>query len=1382
MVLIVFLVMSVGSAFAVDDIATDTVALDDQNEIMEIANDDSTLEEVDEPVLNEEDNDVVAATPETVTKDTFFNYFESDGNLKSNVTSEELVFEGEFTIPDVHYITIDKPIKLTGNNAVLNNLSIIITANDVVFDSFTVNTDDATNAFYISEANNVKIINNNITFNAVGDDDSACTIYVDAAEMLTLQNNRIVVTGNRSGNKAVYFVDCAGAVVDGNEFVAAVPSVGYPYPSYGMGGAVLYFFGETDDLKFVNNNVTVVGTPAGDYPTSVAVAFTGSRVLADNNNIICSGDLYSYAIVDLGINTTISNSVIKASSSNYACGIDLEGSGISTVANNEIITVSDASAYGIYSGMTSGGLVGVYSDNNISVDGYFAVGVSISSFDETIIGNNINATGNYTIGVAAGYCNSYDASWTPISVPIKNRLVKDNTINSLGSNVGTDATGDSYFKNLESTGITTLIGNLTLEKNNIVSSDKGIYATAADNLSISSNYVRVVSNKSGSKIVSFVDCMDAVVNGNIFAGVMPSTGYQSGAIHFNDGTSDLMFSNNLVNVKAIPEGGYPTTVGVAFAGENVTLSDNVIYVANDTYSYAVCALGKDSKIVDNIIVADSPNYACGVNLEGSSLTVVDNNNITAISDAAAYGIYSGMTNGGLVGVYSNNNISASGYFAVGASISSFNETVIGNEMNLAGNYTIGVAAGYCSYYDYSTSSSVSIPIVNRLVKDNVINSEGSNVGTDATGDWVFTNLESTGISAVTGNLTLENNTIYSTNVGIYATAADNLIVRSKNSVSVVSNKSGSKIISLVDCMNAVVDDNAFVGVMPSTGYQTGAIHFNDATSDLIFSNNAVYVKGIPEGGYPTTIGVAFAGNNVTLRGNTIFVGDDVYSYAVCALGSDSKIVDNIIVADSPNYACGVNLEGSSLTVVDNNNITAISDAAAYGIYSGMTNGGLVGVYSNNNISASGYFAVGASISSFNETVIGNEMNLAGNYTIGVAAGYCNYYDYSTSSNVPIPIVNRLVKDNVINSMGSNVGTDATGDWVFTKLESTGITDVAGNLTIDNNTIVTTGDYAVVADGQNVTVSDNYLAGKKGVGENSVKGNDVTVSGSKPELKTILSAVPFYTVYDEGDIYYVTAMDENGDPIKNANIVLNINGTIFNETTDNLGVASFYLELPVGQYDVDISYAGNDTFGPKTAKGFIQVESRVSNIIAPTSVNVLVTAIKNGYNYKFTLTDDRGNGLANENVVITFNGKTETVSTDSLGVVNYKLVATKAGTQKLTIKFDSDKNYVSSTLTATVKISKEATKLTAKKKTFKAKVKTKKYAVTLKDSKGKAIKKVKLTLKVKGKTYKATTNAKGKATFKIKNLKKKGKYTAKVTFAGNDLYNKVAKSVKITVKK
>ena len=43
------------------------------------------------------------------------------------------------------------------------------------------------------------------------------------------------------------------------------------------------------------------------------------------------------------------------------------------------------------------------------------------------------------------------------------------------------------------------------------------------------------------------------------------------------------------------------------------------------------------------------------------------------------------------------------------------------------------------------------------------------------------------------------------------------------------------------------------------------------------------------------------------------------------------------------------------------------------------------------------------------------------------------------------------------------------------------------------------------------------------------------------------------------------------------------------------------------------------------------------------------------------------------------------------------------------------------------------------------------------------------LKVGGKTYKATTNSKGKATFKITKLKKKGKYTATIKYAGSKLW-------------
>ena len=90
--------------------------------------------------------------------------------------------------------------------------------------------------------------------------------------------------------------------------------------------------------------------------------------------------------------------------------------------------------------------------------------------------------------------------------------------------------------------------------------------------------------------------------------------------------------------------------------------------------------------------------------------------------------------------------------------------------------------------------------------------------------------------------------------------------------------------------------------------------------------------------------------------------------------------------------------------------------------------------------------------------------------------------------------------------------------------------------------------------------------------------------------------------------------------------------------------------------------------------------------------------------------------------------------------------------------------------------RKAVKITAKKKTFKAKAKSKKYSITLKSAKN-PIGKVRVVLKIKGKTFRATTNAKGVGTFKIK-LSKKGTFKAKITFAGNKYYLKASKTVKI----
>ena len=92
--------------------------------------------------------------------------------------------------------------------------------------------------------------------------------------------------------------------------------------------------------------------------------------------------------------------------------------------------------------------------------------------------------------------------------------------------------------------------------------------------------------------------------------------------------------------------------------------------------------------------------------------------------------------------------------------------------------------------------------------------------------------------------------------------------------------------------------------------------------------------------------------------------------------------------------------------------------------------------------------------------------------------------------------------------------------------------------------------------------------------------------------------------------------------------------------------------------------------------------------------------------------------------------------------------------------------------------KKKTKIKAKNKKFKASKKIKRITVTLTTIKGSSVngKKYlkagkKLTLKVKGKIYKAKINKKGKAVFKIKKFNKKGTFKAKIRFKGDNIYIK-----------
>ena len=166
--------------------------------------------------------------------------------------------------------------------------------------------------------------------------------------------------------------------------------------------------------------------------------------------------------------------------------------------------------------------------------------------------------------------------------------------------------------------------------------------------------------------------------------------------------------------------------------------------------------------------------------------------------------------------------------------------------------------------------------------------------------------------------------------------------------------------------------------------------------------------------------------------------------------------------------------------------------------------------------------------------------------------------------------------------------------------------------------------------------------------------------------------------------------------------------------------------------------------------------------------------------KTTLTAAISKVLAGKKVSVKVGTIYKNYTTNASGQVSVIISNLVPKTYTAVIKFAGDSNYVGSSVNATVVVKKATPKLTALAKSFRVGVKTKKYVVTLKTHLGKLMKYQKLTLRIKGKTFYAKTNSKGKATFKITNLKRRGTFYAVVKYAGSKYYRAITKKPKIKV--
>ena len=284
----------------------------------------------------------------------------------------------------------------------------------------------------------------------------------------------------------------------------------------------------------------------------------------------------------------------------------------------------------------------------------------------------------------------------------------------------------------------------------------------------------------------------------------------------------------------------------------------------------------------------------------------------------------------------------------------------------------------------------------------------------------------------------------------------------------------------------------------------------------------------------------------------------------------------------------------------------------------------------------------------------------------------------------------------------------------------------------------------------------------------------TSSNTLKVSKTTIKSGDARIIYGNGYDYKTTFINADGTPLSNSAVSFIVNGKEFKTTTDSNGVAKLNVGLGDGVYKI---ISVNSKTGETSTNTLTIVGGTTATILTAAKVTAVYN---NGKKLTVSLKDVLDRPITGVPISINLKGNIKVVLTDSKGQATLGVSTLLPGTYKAQVSFTGDAKFTASSVYATVKVNKATPKLTASKKTFKADLKVKKYTVTLKTNKKKALKKAKVTIKVNGKTYKATTNAKGKATFNISKLAKKGKFTAVVKYKGNKYYKAISKKVVITL--
>lgn len=953
-----------------------------------------------------------------------------------------------------------------------------------------------------------------------------------------------------------------------------------------------------------------------------------------------------------------------------------------------------------------------------------------------VIDKSLNITSNSTDNVMAdsyiSFVNGSNSSYV-------------SGIKIVNSNVTKDAITIEEVDNV------TIISNvISLESAEEIEDDGifAIYAIYADNLMISDNVISYIGKTNGTKgnaAVLVIGSEGVIFDNNTVYAELPSadvdwelgTVYSQG-VCFNTCDNLTITENTIaVNVTSVCPGAFYDTAYALkiMACDNLDLIGNEIsIIGNASYAYAVSVSGEDIEISDNEIGAVSTSLqANGIDISGTTSGTIEGNTIEASAPGFAYGI----NNYGDVNVtYTENAINAFADTAYGIETLGNEEYIEGNVIAVVGNKTTGIASksenvvisenditvtgenieGDYECHDSFGAETVGIKVYSPVASifDNEITSTGSGIiVNDSEAD-------------ISDNTIEINSTDNADSYGIFVNAS--VVDINKNNISYIGNSNGSfinKALYLFDSSNSEITNNTFDIEIPAFNldWTKGGIALSEGISvaeseniTILGNDMEVNWNGDSSGDYNTIYAINVNSDNADIIGNNIILTGDQYAYGIQAVGS-ANVSKNIVEVDSEYYSAGLYFDMAGEYVAVDNTLEVSAPSVAYGITSSAWLDDINGVYEENTVNVEAPLAYGIRVSGNDEVLVGNIIDVEGNYTIGIASNAENLTAIS----------------NEIYANGNGEGNVSAFDVDSLKADVAGIKVTNGTATIIDNSVETTGEYAVNITGNESTVHDNYLVSDLLFGDDSViGGNNETVYNNTPDYDAFLDVEDMEYFYGANATASAVLHTINGTPIENATVTFRIGDAIYNATTDGNGTASIPLDLEPDYYEVEVSYNPGEGYTETTEEFSIDVSSTIES-------DDLDKMYKNATQYTATFVDSEGNPLANSSVRFNVNG------------VNYTRKTNESGTAKLNINLlpgeynitaTNLENNESVTNVITVESTIEANNIT---KYYKNDTQ---YVATFFDGQGNPLADTLVSFNVNGKTYYRKTNENGTAKMNI----------------------------------